>query len=309
MLEQCERAFDELSFMFLFSQDWHDRILPMSGPVQDFEDYGVLDEHERIPEQDEWAAGLTFSGPVLDAERAPSFDVDDKSDEHQRNIETMKRFSNKGPLIDVVVQKPSDRSFANKKELEKNWQRQFIEAGKARHRTAAGYTLEVAGKKREMCLVFGDEGLMAIYIPQSEVADVWTGLIEKFRQDKRYRGFYAEQPDGEFNANLARILVHSAWVDEERNVAVVAYVTGLKTKGLLASKQRYGLNPNVPPFVMYTSLVRRTAAFKRFRTDVRPMVLREADRQRVEKDALEKAKAAQDSKDKTAQEDLIRMLQ
>lgn len=235
MLTQCERAFDGMSLMFLFSEDWHDWILPKSGPVEDFEDYGALDEHEQSPTLEEWAASLKFTGPVLTSDLASSRYLHEKED-HERRLETLKKFTDREALIDAVVQKPSDLAFVSTEKFEKNWQQKLIAEVKSRHRTAAGYTFEVAGKKREICLVFGSEGLISIYIPQSEVADVWAGLVDSLRKDKKYRSFYAEQQDGEFTNELMRVLVHSAWIDDDRKVAIVAYVTGVKRKGLLASK-------------------------------------------------------------------------
>lgn len=173
----------------------------------------------------------------------------------------------------------------------------MIANANGRYSTAAAYALEIAGMKRTMCLVFAKEGLISVYIPQSELTDVWPTLIDSLRKDSRYRRFHAEKAAGEFDSKRMRVLVHEAWLDERRRIAIVAFVVGLKEKELFASSDGSS-SPEVPPFLMYTSLARRSVLFRRFRDDVRPALLKRAGSGRHEKEAADKAKATREADEK-----------
>ncbi len=179
-----------------------------------------------------------------------------------------------------------------------------------RHRAIAAYETDMGGKPRQMCLVFGEEGLISIYVPHSELADVWPQIIETLQSDNRFTTTLAEGAASALNQDLKRVQVHATWVDEKRDLAVVAYVTAIKKKGWFdGSLQPSYAADETAPFIIYTNLGLRAGAFTRFKEHLQPLLHAEADKRQRARDAALEAFRANKAREKAAQDDLIKSFQ
>ncbi len=110
----------------------------------------------------------------------------------------------------------------------RTWQEEIIEARLPAFRTMKLYEAEIGGKARQMCLVFGAQDLMAVYVPQSSLSDLWAQILDGLHGDTRYRAFSGETVQGmtEGEAGYALTTAHGAWVDAKRGVAVTVLDNG-----------------------------------------------------------------------------------
>lgn len=314
LLTQCEKAFDQMAMFALFNEAWLDWTLSKAAPVQDFNVHFLLerDEIELGPSASEVAAQIDFTKQPTVEDTIDAFDEIHDSDVkfklRVREAEAMSAYTGKGPLLDVLVQAPEERYVPHERFAAQTWQGQMIAERIGQHRTVAGYEVDAAGQPRRMCLVFGAEGLISVYVPQSEIADVWPGIVGNLEKDARFKTYAGDISDGDLKEGFTRKLVHAAWVDEGRSLSVVAYVAGL-AKPWFGGGDSDTVKPDAIPYIMYTNLERRAKTFQRFHDEVRPSLVGEAFTRKTARDEAQKAQGEREAKEKDDKDALIRAFQ
>jgi len=269
-LTQCGIAFDDMVYAGLMNDAWAHLLWDRATPAENFSHDTVFTGDETSAneaEQKSNAFNRNLPIIVTSGDRL-SGNVEGTKRVHSRSVATLTNFKGNEPLLDVIVEAPEDREVYLGHDT---WREKVIADARGRQRRLIGYEAHSGGRKRRICGVFGSAGLMAVYVPQTELSDVWPDLVANYGKDNRYRMMRGEVADGAYavSKDKSRRLVHVAWVDGERGLAAIAYVEGLRQRSWLDSDKRYEVAPQTTPYFMSVNLDRRSAAFEAFRRDAR----------------------------------------
>lgn len=161
-------------------------------------------------------------------------------------------------------------------------------------RTLSVYEFESAGRKRRVCLIFGEEGLVHIFLLATDFRDVWDEIRESIDNNPSYEGYSSWHVSAQPNRAYEVFVERRYSIDRGDRVLVsfkdseMAVGAWARAQAFIASEDFF--DGNLPSFLSYTDLIRRARIFKTYRERTLP-ALRQALR-----DAVVAARAVQERK-------------